>query len=155
MIDKLRNSVFLDHHFSFQKKVIEIPICYEYELDLDPLGEYVKLSREEIIAIHLADTYRSLFIGFTPGFIYADGLDHRLYCPRKSNPRTSVPRGSIGIGGQQTGIYSLESPGGWNIIGRTPVKLFDFALNPPMKIKVGTSFRFKRITKKEFIEWPG
>ena len=132
---------------------IVVPICYELGDDLDYLSSHCNLSTEEMIARHLAGMYRAIFIGFTPGFIYADGLDSKLACPRKANPRIHIPAGSIGIGGEQTGIYSLDSPGGWNIIGRTPQRLFDLEKKPPMTITVGTQFRFERITKAQFEEW--
>lgn len=132
---------------------LKIPICYEFGLDLVEISDYSGLSENRIIDIHLAGTYRSLFVGFTPGFIYSDGLDSRLACPRKANPRTHIPAGSVGIGGAQTGIYSLDSPGGWNIIGRTPMTLFDIRRNPPMTIDVGTTFSFERISKDAFESW--
>jgi len=136
-----------------EKHSFEIPICYELGLDLAEVCSHTGLSEREVIDIHLQGNYTSLFIGFTPGFIYADGLDSRLSCPRKSDPRTHISPGSIGIGGDQTGIYSLESPGGWNIIGRTPITLFDPDKNPPMTIEVGVEFSFKRISKQEFEQW--
>ena len=134
-------------------KCVEIPICYELGLDLESISEHAGCSVDSVISTHLAGTYRSLFVGFTPGFIYADGLEPSLECPRKTSPRTRIEAGSVGIGGTQTGIYSLESPGGWNILGRTPMKLFDPVLSPPMRIEVGATFRFKRITLKEFESW--
>lgn len=130
-----------------------IPVCYELGSDLDELSDKIGLSKREIIDIHSSGSYQSLFIGFTPGFIYAGGLNPRLSCPRKSTPRTLVPAGSVGIGGAQTGIYSLDSPGGWHIIGRTPMRLFDIDEHPPMRVEIGTQFRFKRITKEEFELW--
>ena len=130
-----------------------LPICYEFGDDLPQVREHCGLSEEEIIDIHLKGTYRSLFIGFTPGFIYADGLAPILSCPRKSSPRTKIAAGSIGIGGSQTGIYSLDSPGGWNIIGRTPQRVFDVRKTPPMSIEVGSLFQFKRISKEQFEQW--
>lgn len=132
---------------------VEIPICYELGLDLKVLAAHNNLSETQVIECHLGGTYRSLFIGFTPGFIYADGLDKRLACPRRASPRTLVSAGSVGIGGAQTGIYSIASPGGWNIIGRTPLRLFDALKTPPMLVNVGTSFTFRRITKEEFEKW--
>lgn len=132
---------------------IKIPICYELGLDLDVLSDYSGLSVNQIIDLHLKGNYRSLFIGFTPGFIYADGLDEKLACPRKASPRKSLAAGSVGIGGNQTGIYSLASPGGWNVIGRTPLDVFDSKRDQPMLIEVGRSFQFYRITKKEFEAW--
>lgn len=136
-----------------EQKIVEIPICYEMGLDLEEVANHANISIKQLIDIHLSGTYRSLFIGFTPGFIYADGLDKRLACPRKANPRTRLPAGSVGIGGSQTGIYSLESPGGWNIIGLTPMQLFDVQHDPPMIVEVGTVFTFKRITKDQFESW--
>lgn len=136
-----------------QSEIIELPICYELGIDLERISKHTGLSIEQVISLHLNSVYRSLFIGFTPGFIYADGLDERLSCPRLDDPRTKIPEGSIGIGGNQTGIYSLESPGGWNILGRTPEKVFDMNRKPPMLIDVGISYRFKRISKEEFESW--
>ncbi len=135
------------------ENILEIPICYEEGLDLDRLIKHTKLAKEELITTHLNGVYRSLFIGFTPGFVYADGLDETLQCPRLENPRTKVFAGSIGIAGNQTGIYSLASPGGWNIIGRTPRKIFDPNRKEAMLIDVGMKYKFYRITQKEFFSW--
>ena len=150
---RLQNSKGIDSENSIQSKKQIIPICYELGLDLKHIGTHAGLSIDAVIETHLKGTYRSLFIGFTPGFIYADGLDLSLACPRKANPRTHIEAGSIGIGGEQTGIYSLNSPGGWNIIGQTPMKLFDHSQHPPMKVEVGTTFSFKQISKEEFESW--
>ena len=139
--------------FFESKKTIELPICYEEGLDFDRMERETGLRKDEIIRLHLKDTYRAVFIGFTPGFIYADGLDKRLTCNRLENPRKSVPQGSVGIGGSQTGIYSLTSPGGWNIIGRTPIRLFEREKQPPLHINIGDEYRFFRITRKEFVKW--
>ncbi len=137
----------------FSNEILKLPICYELGLDIDRIGFKAKISNEKLIELHLAGVYRSLFIGFTPGFIYADGLDEKLACPRLENPRTNIPAGSVGIAGNQTGIYSLASPGGWNIIGRTPSKIFDAGRPKPMLIDVGTKYCFYRITKEEFVSW--
>ena len=136
-----------------KSEVVILPVCYELGLDWDRLEKHTKWPKERLISIHLSGTYRNVFMGFTPGFIYADGLDERLACPRLSNPRTMIEAGSVGIGGSQTGIYSLSSPGGWNVIGRTPISLFDVCKNPPVKIDVGERFRFERISEKAFWEW--
>ncbi|MEP1034262.1 5-oxoprolinase subunit PxpB [Ekhidna sp.] len=133
--------------------IIKLPICYELGLDLDRIAKHANLSHEKLIERHLEGVYRSLFIGFTPGFIYADGLDENLSCPRLENPRKTIPAGSVGIAGNQTGIYSLASPGGWNIIGLTPAKVFDPNEPKPMLIDVGMKYRFYRIAKKEFESW--
>jgi len=140
-------------NFTSQSTHLKIPICYELGLDLTEISIHSGMSEESIIDVHLAGTYRSLFIGFTPGFIYADGLDARIACPRKANPRTNVIAGSVGIGGGQTGMYSLDSPGGWNIIGRTPMVLFDKRRNPPLAIEIGSTFSFERISKEAFESW--
>jgi len=132
---------------------IRLPICYELGMDLARIAKHAGLSADQVIALHLAGVYRSVFLGFTPGFIYADGLDARLDCPRLENPRKHLPEGSVGIGGSQTGIYALASPGGWNIIGRTPEKLFDTKKTPPIRIGLGDRFRFYRISKEEFESW--
>jgi KipI family sensor histidine kinase inhibitor len=132
---------------------LQIPICYELGLDLEAISYHSGLSTNQVVDLHLNGNYRSLFIGFTPGFIYADGLVGKLSCPRKAAPRKNVGAGSVGIGGNQTGIYSLASPGGWNVIGRTPLTLFDPKRDQPMLIEVGTSFQFYRITKEEFESW--
>lgn len=153
LLEKLNGISGSNEQLHEKVEVIELPICYEEELDLTRVMEKSGMSEEQFIEKHLKGTYRSLFIGFTPGFIYADGLDESLACPRLGQPRKQIPSGSIGIAGGQTGIYSLASPGGWNIIGRTPVKIFDPAKNPPMLIDVGMKYRFYRITKKEFEEW--
>ncbi|WP_424962785.1 5-oxoprolinase subunit PxpB [Ekhidna sp.] len=136
-----------------REEEIELPICYEEGLDLSKVAENSGMSEDQVIERHLKGTYRSLFIGFTPGFIYADGLHESLACPRLEYPRKRIPSGSVGIAGGQTGIYSLVSPGGWNIIGRTPTRIFDPTKSQPMLINVGTSYRFYRITQKEFDSW--
>ncbi|MEM6642509.1 MAG: allophanate hydrolase subunit 1 [Bacteroidota bacterium] len=130
-----------------------IPICYEMGIDLERISRHTKLPLEELIALHLQGNYTVDLIGFTPGFIYAGGLSPVLACPRLSEPRVNVEAGSIGIGGDQTGIYSLKSPGGWNIIGRTPLKLFDFEKSPPLSLALGSQFQFQRISKNDFESW--
>ena len=153
LITRLSKSEQLEIELTIAGDALEIPICYEYGLDLNQIAVSTSLSEEEVINIHLEGSYRSLFIGFTPGFVYADGLDDKLECPRKTNPRKRVEAGSIGIGGTQTGIYSLASPGGWNIIGRTPLRIFDQNRSKPLLVDAGTSFKFYRITKEEFETW--
>lgn len=153
LLEILKDQKISGSDHDIEKEIIKIPICYEMGEDLAFISKHAGMDSESVIDLHLSGSYRSLFIGFTPGFIYADGLDPRLTCPRRSNPRTKIPAGSVGIGGSQTGIYSLDSPGGWNLLGRTPVTLFDVTKNPPMTVEVGTSFSFYRISTKEFEEW--
>jgi len=126
------------------KKTIEIAVKYggEFGPDLKLMSKKLKISEEEIINIHTSKTYRVYMIGFMPGFPYLGGLDERIFFPRLSEPRLSVSEGSVGIAGQQTGIYPFSSPGGWNIIGHTDQKLFDVENNPPNFIKSGSNIRF-------------
>ena len=130
----------------------EIPVCYELGTDWEEVEHQSGLSRDEIIEIHRSGSYTVAFVGFMPGFTYLDGLDHRLQCRRKEDPETRVPAGSVGIGGMFTGIYSRPSPGGWQIIGRTPLDLFDEYSMPPLKVNTGSKITFRRISKAEFKE---
>jgi inhibitor of KinA len=133
-------------------RLIEIPVCYdaEFGFDLDRVAEHTRLSAREIVDVHSAGEYRVACIGFLPGFTFLAGLPKNLATPRRDVPRKKVPRGSVGIGGAQTGIYPLQSPGGWNLIGRTPVKLFDPVKNPPTLLRPGDRVRFRAITREEF-----
>jgi len=133
-------------------KTWEIPICYDkdFAIDLNEISTKCKIDVDQVIKKHNNKTYEVDIVGFLPGFLYLGNLDDSLHLPRKNNPRTHIPEGSIGIAGNQTGIYNIESPGGWNIIGRTPLRLFDKLKNPPIKIKQGDKIIFKEITKEEF-----
>lgn len=135
---------------SAQTHIIEV--CYDLGLDWKEAEEYIGLSKQEIVETHSSEEYTIAMMGFLPGFIFLEGLDNRLFIPRKENPRTEVPAGSIGIGGSQTGIYSLESPGGWQIIGQTPQSFFNADVNPPSKLRAGDKVLFKPISKEEFSE---
>lgn len=130
-----------------EKKVIEIPVCYEMGLDIERVAELNGLSVEEVIKKHSEKAYLVYMMGFVPGFPYLGGLDESLHTPRLDQPRTKIPAGSVGIGGKQTGIYPLETPGGWNIIGRTPFKLFD---SKDTLIHMGEYVKFKPISKKAY-----
>lgn len=110
--------------FDKAKKLIEIPVEYSGK-DLAEVARHTKLSEKEVIRLHTEPEYRVYMMGFLPGFAYMGGLNQKLATPRKKNPRLKVPAGSVGIAGNQTGIYPLESPGGWQLIGHTDVKLFD------------------------------
>src|SRR5207253_6806197 len=118
-----------------------LPIC---------VAEHTKLSGPEIINLHSTGEYRVACIGFVPGFTFLAGLPRNLATPRRDVPRKEIPPGSVGIGGAQTGIYPLSSPGGWNLIGRTPLKLFDPVKNPPTLLCPGDRVRFRAITREEF-----
>jgi len=132
--------------------VIEIPVCYdaEFGFDLDRVAEHTKLSKHEVVDLHSTGEYRVACIGFVPGFTFLSGLPKNLATPRRDVPRKEIPLGSVGIGGAQTGIYPLRSPGGWNLIGRTPLKLFDASKNPPTVLHPGDRVRFRAITRTEF-----
>jgi inhibitor of KinA len=132
---------------SEEERIIEVPVMYggENGPDLSMMSEKLNISEEKIIEIHASNLYRIFMIGFMPGFPYLGGLNTKISFPRLSTPRISVPAGSVGIAGMQTGIYPFESPGGWNIIGKTEIKLFDINLNPPALLEAGTNLRFVRI----------
>jgi inhibitor of KinA len=133
-------------------RLIEIPVCYdpEFGFDLDRVVEHTKLSEREIIDLHSTGEYRVACIGFVPGFPFLTGLPKDLATPRRDVPRKEISPGSVGIGGAQTGIYPLRSPGGWNLIGRTPLKLFDPTKDPPTLLHPGDRVRFRAIKREEF-----
>ena len=133
---------------------VEVPVCYENEFapDLREVAWHAGLSVEEVVERHSSATYRVTCVGFTPGFPYLSGLPATLATPRRSSPRKEIPAGAVGIGGMQTGIYPRKSPGGWNIIGRTPLSLFEVKREPPALLRAGDRVRFRRITREEFEE---
>lgn len=113
--------------------------------DLDRVADHARLSREQVVNAHSGREYLVYAIGFAPGFTYAGQLEPALATPRLSSPRQAVPAGSVGIAGRQTGIYAVESPGGWNLIGRTEAQLFDPATDPPSRIRAGDHLRFQPV----------
>ncbi|MED4533008.1 5-oxoprolinase subunit PxpB [Metabacillus fastidiosus] len=133
-------------------RIMTIPVCYEEELgpDLEAVSIYHQISKAELIALHSGQDYVVHMIGFAPGFPYLGGLCKEIVTPRKASPRTHIPAGSVGIGGEQTGIYPIESPGGWNIIGKTPLELFRPDDEVPSLLRAGDIVRFQPITFKEF-----
>lgn len=139
---------------NFKSTIWEIPVCYtpKFGIDLDFLSANLKLSKEAIIELHSTTTYAVYGIGFLPGFLYLGGLPKQLHCKRRETPRLTIAEGAVAIGGSQTGIYPQESPGGWHIIGLTPLKLFDVSTNPPCTIQTGDFIKFKSISLKTFEE---
>lgn len=131
---------------------VEIPVWYggKFGPDLARVSQHNGLTINEVIAIHCAADYRVQMLGFAPGFPYLGGMSPRIATPRHSTPRLKVPAGSVGIAGSQTGIYSLETPGGWQIIGRTPLTLFRPCENPPTLLAPGDIVRFRSITNEKF-----
>ncbi|MGH8144793.1 MAG: 5-oxoprolinase subunit PxpB [Rhodanobacteraceae bacterium] len=131
---------------------VEIPVCYgdEFGPDLEAVAAHAGMSSEEVISRHSAVEYTVAMLGFAPGFPYLLGLDPALHVPRRETPRTRVPAGSVAIGGAQTGIYPRELPGGWNLIGRTPLALFDPQYESPALLLPGDRVRFRNIQNDEF-----
>lgn len=130
----------------------EIPVCYggSCGADLTEVAQHLGLSSDEVIARHTAVDYRVAMIGFAPGFPYLLGLDPTLSMPRRHDPRQRVPAGSVAIGGEQTGIYPEQLPGGWQLLGRTPLRLFDLSATPPSLLAAGDRVRFRAISEDEF-----
>lgn len=137
-----------------EQNIWQIPTCYDsmFGEDLEFVASTSKFTKEEVVQIHSLQNYRIYFMGFLPGFVYLGGLDNRIACPRKPTPRISVPKGSVGIAGNQTGIYPQNSPGGWQIIGKTPVKLFDLNSSVPSHFKPGDIIQFNPISLAEFFD---
>jgi KipI family sensor histidine kinase inhibitor len=133
-------------------RLVRIPVCYggEFGPDMGFVTEYAGITEAELIRLHSAPRYLIYMIGFTIGFPYLGGMDARLAVPRLEVPRQKVPAGSVGIAGKQTGIYSLETPGGWQIIGRSPVSLVDISKMPPAVLSAGDYLQFYPIEKEEF-----
>lgn len=133
-------------------RLVEIPVCYgnDFAPDLEHLAALSGMAVPEVVALHTSPEYRVYMIGFLPGFAYMGTVDARLAAPRLARPRERVPAGSVGIAGLQTGIYPLESPGGWNLIGRTPLRMFDPARPEPVLLRPGDRVRFRAIGAAEF-----
>ena len=133
-------------------RIIEIPVCYggDFGPDLPHIAEHAGITTDEVIRIHTSRDYLIYMLGFLPGFCYLGGLDERIHTPRLKSPRVRIPAGSVGIGGSQTGIYPMESPGGWQIMGRTPVKLYNPANRDPILLRAGEYIRFQPVDEAEY-----
>ena len=129
--------------------IITVPVYYNGD-DLDDVANQHGITIEELISIHTEKSYRVFMIGFQPGFTYMGKLDERIATPRKASPRTEVPAGSVGIAGFQTGIYPFSSPGGWQLIGQTPILIFDKEKINPCLFKAGDNIKFVSISKETF-----
>lgn len=134
-----------------EPRIVEIPVVYggDFGQDIDYVADYHDLNTEEVVALHSGRDYLVYMLGFTPGFCYLGGMAEELKTPRLETPRTLIPAGSVGIAGQQTGVYPIDSPGGWRIIGRTPLRLFDPQRTPPVLIQAGDYVRFTPIQYQE------
>ncbi|MEW6262407.1 MAG: 5-oxoprolinase subunit PxpB [Thermodesulfobacteriota bacterium] len=135
-------------------ETIELPVVYggEYGPDLEFVARHNGLTPEEVIDIHTSGNYLIYMLGFTPGFPFLGGLSERIFTPRLKTPRSLVPAGSVGIANNQTGIYPIESPGGWQLIGRTPIKLFNPSRRNPILLQAGNILKFKKITEEQYQE---
>jgi KipI family sensor histidine kinase inhibitor len=134
------------------KTVHTVPVCYEKEFapDMQAVCNHSRLTEAQVISQHSSKDYLVYMLGFLPGFVYLGGMDKQLETPRLKSPRLKIEAGSVGIAGNQTGVYPLESPGGWQLIGRTPIKPYDPLREPPVLFKAGDYIRFKPITAQEF-----
>jgi inhibitor of KinA len=136
-------------------RLVKVPVVYggDFGPDLEWVADFHGIPPEEVIDLHTGVIYRVYMIGFTPGYAYMGELPEQLATPRKETPRTRVPAGSVGIAQRQTGIYPAESPGGWQIIGRTPITLFDPHTWPPATLGMGDMVQFHRISPEAFSKW--
>ena len=158
--DRLREAILELHEASdpslvSEPKTLAVPVVYggEWGPDLEWVADFHKISPKEVIALHIGTTYRVYMIGFTPGYPYLGELPEALATPRRETPRTVVPRGSVAIAQRQTGIYPVQSPGGWHILGWTPIKLFDANHWPPTPLEMGDRVQFFPIQKEEVGRW--
>jgi inhibitor of KinA len=137
-----------------ESRVIEIPVCYggEFGPDLEHVAKFNGLTTQEVIDIHSNGDYLVYMIGFAPGFPYIGGMDERIATPRRESPRLRIPAGTVGIAGKQTGVYPIETPGGWQLIGKTPLKLFRPEESSPSLLRAGDKVKYKPITYQEFQE---
>lgn len=137
---------------SAHSRTIEIPVCYggEFGPDLQFVADHNNLTTDEVITIHASREYIVYMIGFAPGFAYIGGMSEKIAAPRRKTPRLKIPERSVGIAGMQTGIYPIETPGGWQIIGRTPYRLFAPEKNPPTLLMAGDKIKFTPIRQKDY-----
>ncbi len=135
-------------------RIVEIPTLYgnEYGPDIEYVAEHNHITVDEVIKIHTGTDYLVYMLGFTPGFTYLGGMSEKISTPRLSSPRTAIPAGSVGIAGSQTGMYPSETPGGWQLIGRTPVKLYDPESEPPVLLNAGDYVRYVSVNQQEYDE---
>ena len=140
---------------SAPRVAIRIPVCYggDFGPDLAGVASFAGIAESDVVRVHSGPTYRVFMLGFVPGFAYLGIVDARIAVPRHTTPRVRVPAGSVGIAGMQTGVYSAETPGGWQLIGRTPVKPFDPSRDDPFLMKAGDAVQFYPIDRAEYDRW--
>jgi KipI family sensor histidine kinase inhibitor len=151
-IQSVLNASAFEKEAEIEAPLLEIPVCYDRGLapDLADVARVTGLAEAEVVCRHASATYRVACVGFIAGFPFLSGLPSELATPRRAVPRKEVPAGSVAIGGAQTGIYPRNSPGGWNVIGRTPLRLFDVQRDPPTTLQAGDHVRFRKISREEF-----
>ena len=151
-IENIINS--LDFSKEYKENIVEIPVCYEEDFgpDIKYVAKYNNISIEEVVNIHTSGKYLVYMLGFAPGFPYLGGMNKKIATPRKETPRLKIPEGSVGIAGMQTGVYPIETPGGWQIIGRTPLQLFNIESSKKSLLKCGDIVKFKSISVNEYIK---
>ncbi|MCM2675390.1 5-oxoprolinase subunit PxpB [Alkalicoccobacillus plakortidis] len=140
------------HQLNVEPETIEIPVCYDWTLgpDLQEVADYNQLTVDDVISIHSKGSYQVYMIGFAPGFPFLGGMSESIATPRKQQPRLEIPAGSVGIAGKQTGVYPMVTPGGWQLIGQTPLKMFDLNRDEPSLLKPGHIVRFRPISLEEY-----
>jgi len=143
----------IDFSYDYEEHIVEIPVCYGHEFgpDIKHVAEINNLTVDDVIKIHSKGEYLVYMIGFAPGFPYLGGLSEKIHTPRRKSPRIAIPEGSVGIAGGQTGVYTIETPGGWQIIGRTPLKLFDLNSEDKTLLKCGDIAKFCPISHEEYL----
>ncbi len=152
LLSQLKALYPLRNYLNIKRNRIRIPVCYEAEfgLDQEEVCRDLKITKEELIMLHTGTVYTVFAIGFLPGFMYLGGLVESLHHVRRENPRPHVPEGAVGIAGMQTGIYPQDSPGGWQLIGSCPIKLFKVKKDPPVIAAVGDEIQFFSIGRSEY-----
>lgn len=161
--DEIKNVVEENCNFQdekidkIEKEIVEIPVLYggEYGPDLENIATHNNITTEEVIKIHTSGEYLVYMLGFTPGFPYLGGMSKKIATPRLKEPRTKIPAGSVGIAGEQTGVYPIESPGGWQLLGRSPLNFFSPNSDKPFLLKAGQYIKFVSITKEEYLKLNG
>lgn len=138
----------------YEENIVNIPVCYggKFGPDIEHVAEINNLAVEEVIKIHSEGKYLVYMIGFAPGFPYLGGMSERISAPRRESPRIAIPEGSVGIAGMQTGVYPIETPGGWQLIGRTPIKMFKLNRQPQSILKAGDIAKFYPISYDEYMK---
>ncbi len=138
----------------YEENIVNIPVCYggEFGPDIKYVAEINNLTVEEVIKIHSEGKYLVYMVGFAPGFPYLGGMSEKISAPRRESPRIAIPEGSVGIAGMQTGVYPIETPGGWQLIGRTPIKMFKLDRQPQSILKAGDIARFYPISYDEYMK---